>query len=91
MKVIDFFENLKHLNFIGSRGSTESTFSFIDLPPSTHFSSNLTKLCIEVDYFEDCLYLLDGHLTQLSTFIVIIHQNKDHSSIEFNGVSKGEY
>jgi hypothetical protein len=40
-----------------------------------------------VDNFGDCLCLLDGRLNQLSTFIVIIVDDKDNSSMEFNKVS----
>ena len=34
------------------------------------FSSMLTKLCINVDDFEDVYALLDGRLKQLTTLIV---------------------
>ncbi|CAF4486744.1 unnamed protein product [Rotaria sp. Silwood2] len=61
-----------------------AVLSFVDLPSNTFVSSNLTKLRITVDSFGDCLRLLDGRLNQLSTFIVIIVNVKDSSSMEFN-------
>ncbi len=36
----------------------------------TFSSSTLTKLCINVYSFDDCLALLDGRLKQLTTFVV---------------------
>jgi hypothetical protein len=72
IKLIDFFENLNDLNCIESLTTKNLVLSFIDLPLTTFVSSNLTKLCIGMDSFGDCLYLLDGRLNQLSTFIVII-------------------
>jgi hypothetical protein len=54
-------------------------FSF-DHPPnrtfdqsSTHISSTLTKLIINVPTFYDCLYLLDGRLRSLAALIIDIH------------------
>jgi hypothetical protein len=87
IKLLDFFENLNYLSCIGSFVSGNPVLSFIDLPSTTFVSSNLIKLCITVDNFGDCLCLLDGRLNQLSTFIVIIVDDKDNSSMEFNKVS----
>ena len=86
-KLLDFFENLSYLSCIGSSITRNSVLSFVDLPSTTFVSSNLRKLCITVDSFGDCLRLLDGRLNQLSTFIVIIVNVKDCSSMEFNSVS----
>lgn len=41
--------------------------------PSTFYSSTLTELYINVEYFIDCLYLLDGCLNQLRTFHINVH------------------
>jgi hypothetical protein len=87
IKLPDFFENLTYLSCIGSFVTGNPVLSFVDLPSTAFVSSNLTKLCINVDSFGDCLYLLDGRLNQLYTFIVIIVNLKDYSSIEFNSVS----
>ncbi|CAF1354120.1 unnamed protein product [Rotaria magnacalcarata] len=84
IKLLDFFENLNYLSCIGSSVTGNPVLSFVDLPLNTFVSSNLTKLCVTVDSFGDCLRLLDGRLNQLSTFIVIIINAKDYSSMEFN-------
>ncbi|CAF1154908.1 unnamed protein product [Rotaria sordida] len=84
IKLLDFFENLNYLNCIGTFIHGNPILSFINLPSTTFISSNLTKLCITVDNFGDCLCLLDGRLNQLSTFIIIIVNVKDNSSMEFN-------
>ena len=85
--MVDFFENLNYLSCIGSFVTGNPVLSFVHLPSTTFVSSNLTKLCINVDSLGDCLCLLDGRLNQLSTFIVIIVDVKDYSSMEFNSVS----
>ena len=48
-----------------------------NLPPTTFSSSRITKLCISVYNFDDCLDLLDGRLKQLTTFIVEVNQIND--------------
>ncbi|CAF4856197.1 unnamed protein product, partial [Rotaria sp. Silwood2] len=87
IKLLDFFENLNYFSCIGTFINGNPVLSFIDLPSTTFVSLNLTKLCITVDNFGDCLCLLDGRLNQLSTFIIIIVNVKDNSSMEFNSVS----
>ena len=47
----------------------------------TFSSSTLTKLCINVYNFNDCLALLDGRLKQLTTFIV---QVELYQSVDIN-------
>ncbi|CAF2981627.1 unnamed protein product, partial [Rotaria sp. Silwood2] len=84
IKLLDFFENLNYFSCIGTFINGNPVLSFIDLPSTTFVSLNLTKLCITVDNFGDCLCLLDGRLNQLSTFIIIIVNVKDNSSMEFN-------
>ncbi|CAF4026312.1 unnamed protein product [Rotaria sordida] len=87
LKIFQFHGNL-FLHFctdcIEPSFSNNAVLSFVDLPSNTFISSNLTKLRITVDSFGDCLRLLDGRLNQLSTFIVIIVNVKDSSSMEFN-------
>ena len=57
-----------------------------DLPSTTFSSSILTQLCIDVSTLDDCLYLLDGRLKQLTTLIVRIHYVDDSSTIVHNMV-----
>jgi hypothetical protein len=81
--ILKFFENLKHLSISG----LPSLLTLGDLPLTTCSSSTLYKLCIDVNYFEDCLALLDGRLKQLTTFIVYISSTLSHSSVVYNMVS----
>jgi len=85
--ILTVFENLKHLSIIGSFMSDYPALSICDLPSTTFFSSILTKLCIYVYSFDDCLYLLDGRLKQLTTFIVQIYFIRNDSLIVHNNVS----
>ena len=88
IKLLDFFENLNYLSCIGSFVTGNPVLSFIDLPSTTFVSSNLTKLCITVDNFGDCLCLLDGRLNQLSSFTVHIYSINRSSRNTVNMVSK---
>ncbi|CAF3572212.1 unnamed protein product, partial [Rotaria socialis] len=63
--ILNFFKNLTHLNIIGPYVMLCPGVSLCDLPSTTLYSSILTHLCIMVETFDDCLYLLDGRLQQL--------------------------
>ncbi|CAF2418395.1 unnamed protein product [Rotaria sp. Silwood2] len=52
--------------------------------PNTCFSSNLRTLFVNVATFDDCLCLLDGRLSQLSSFTVNISSIKRSSTITNN-------
>ncbi|CAF4944711.1 unnamed protein product [Rotaria sp. Silwood1] len=54
--------------------------SFSNLPATSCVSSTLTKLKITVNTFDDCLYLLDACLQQLSILIIHIIEISDSSS-----------
>ncbi|CAM2727532.1 unnamed protein product [Rotaria socialis] len=58
--ILNFFKNLTHLNIIGPYVMLCPGLSLRDLPSTTFYSSILTHLCIIVENFDDCLYLLDG-------------------------------
>ncbi|CAF3798868.1 unnamed protein product [Rotaria sp. Silwood1] len=47
--------------------------AFIDLASRTCYSSNIVHLNVRLNDFNDCLCLLNGHLSQLHTFIVEIN------------------
>ncbi|CAF3632741.1 unnamed protein product [Rotaria sp. Silwood1] len=68
--IFTMFINLQYLNF-GISSTFYETLSFGMSPPS-FTSSNLLQLHVRVDYFTDCLYLLDGRFNQLHTFNVNI-------------------
>ena len=69
-QIFAVFNKLKYLRF-GPSSSTYSTFSFVMLPP-TVISPSLLELHINVEYFTDCLYLLDGRFNQLHTLDIKI-------------------
>ncbi|CAF1127937.1 unnamed protein product [Rotaria sordida] len=48
--------------------------SIFHLPSTSCVSSTLTKLNINVNTFDDCLYLLDDHLDSLSSIIINIRK-----------------
>ena len=68
--VLVFFENLKCLSIVPSSADKCPLISLRLIPEKVFSSSTLTKLCINVSNFADCLLLLDGRLKQLTTFVV---------------------
>ncbi|CAF0769087.1 unnamed protein product [Adineta steineri] len=83
-RIITFFENLKHLNIKGSSITAYPGVLLYDLPSTIFSSSILTKLCINVATFNDCLYLLDGRLNQLNSFTVRVYDVDAPSLIVHN-------
>ncbi len=81
--ILKFFENLKHLSITGS----PRLLSLRNLPLTTCSSSTVSKLCVYVNRFEDCLALLDGRLKHLTTFTVIMDYANYDSSVVYNMVS----
>lgn len=86
-RILSLFENLKNFSVVRACIDECPPLSLHGLPSTTFFSSILTKLSINVYYFEDCLSLLDGRLKQLSTFIVNVDGAENDSSMVFNSVS----
>ncbi|CAF4097701.1 unnamed protein product, partial [Rotaria sordida] len=67
------FTNLLHLKFYSLCDYNGAYLSFVNQSPM-FFSSTLVELHINVYYFDDCLYLLDGRLHQLHTlFVRVFH------------------
>jgi hypothetical protein len=85
--ILAFFENLKHLTIVRSSVKDYPPLSLYNLSSTTFSSSTLTKLCIDVDSFDDCLALFDGRLKNLTTCIVQISYITDGSSTSYNMVS----
>ncbi|CAF0738190.1 unnamed protein product [Rotaria sordida] len=52
--------------------SGNSLISMYNLPSTSCVCSTLTKLNIDVNHFDDCLYFLDGRFDSLSTLIIYI-------------------
>ncbi|CAF3010875.1 unnamed protein product [Rotaria sp. Silwood2] len=68
----------------GDRSVTDSTFNLTSMCP---ISLILTKMKINVNTFDDCLYILNGHFECLSTLIIDIYKISDSSSNIDNTVS----
>jgi hypothetical protein len=85
--ILNFCKNLKHLNIIAPSVASYPGLSLCHLPSTTFFSLILTHLCINVNTFDDCLYVLDGRLKQLTTFIVTVYFIDESLSIVHNMVS----
>jgi hypothetical protein len=86
--ILKFFKKLKHLSIIEASNPPYPCLILRDFPSTTLFSSTLTHLCINMYNLEDCLYLLDGRLKQLTTLIVGIRYITDpsdiHNIVSFN-------
>ncbi|CAF1467107.1 unnamed protein product [Rotaria sordida] len=68
--IFTMFTNLQYLNFSPSSFGHQR-LSFRTQPP-TIISTNLLKLHVSLNDFNDCLYLLDGSFNQLHTLYVNI-------------------
>ena len=84
-QILNVFTNVRYLNFYQSTYRTSGHARFTDT--TTNFSSNLVELHIYVRHFDDCLYLLDGRLSQLLRFFVTIHRILPIRSVNGNRVS----
>jgi hypothetical protein len=84
--ILNFFKNLKQLSIIETFKMSYPGLRLDDLPSTMFSSSTLTQLCIDVCTLDDCLFLLDGRLKQLTTLIVRIHYIYNSSTIVHNMV-----
>ncbi|CAF2179596.1 unnamed protein product [Rotaria magnacalcarata] len=82
--ILNFFKNLTYLNIIGPYVMLCPGLSLCDLPSTTFYPSILTHLCIMLETFDDCLYLLDGRLKQLTTLNVTVYSIDSSSTIVHN-------
>lgn len=74
--ILNLCQKLIYLNFCDFyRQCTEISI----LNTSINMSSTLTTLKVLVRTFDDYLYLLDGHLTSLSTLIIHVYRISDLS------------
>jgi len=62
----------KKLETLTFKNSNNIQLPLSNFSTSTCLSSTLCYLNIDLSNFDDCLYLLDGRLNQLSTFIIEI-------------------
>ena len=72
------FSNLLYLNCQLYSKSNQLVVSFSNQTP-TFFSSTLLNLRVKLQTFDDCLYLLDGRLSQLRSFDVNVDYVVDPS------------
>ena len=70
-RILNMYTNVLHLKFYQSTYSSHSFVKFSTHTPK--FCSTLVELHINVQFFDDCLYLLDGRLNQLRRFFVSAH------------------
>ncbi|CAF1379273.1 unnamed protein product [Rotaria sordida] len=77
--ILIIFTNLIYLDFHSQDICRYISKPFLSLPSTTCYSSNIVHLNVGVFSFDDCLSLLDGHLTQLHTFIVKVGRIIDTS------------
>ncbi|CAF4891195.1 unnamed protein product [Rotaria sp. Silwood1] len=82
--ILKFFKKLKHLSIIETFNRFYPPLSLCHSPSTIFFSSALTHLRIKVSTLDDCFYLLDGRLKQLTTFIIEICDTSKSSSIIHN-------
>lgn len=85
--ILNFFKNLKHLSIVQPAHHDRLSLSLWNLSPTIFSSSTLTKLFINVKYFDDCLALFDGRLKNLTVLAVQINFIPDSSSTSHNMVS----
>ncbi|CAF1377089.1 unnamed protein product [Rotaria magnacalcarata] len=85
--IFNFFTNLKHLSIVQSSIHDYPPLLLHNLSPITFSSSTLTKLCININDFDDCLALLDGRLKDLTILTVQISSIHDFASTSHNMVS----
>ena len=68
--ILSLCKRLINLNFCQLFSHRNSSICIFKLSSTSCISSTLTKLKINVETFDDCLYLLDGRLNCLSTLII---------------------
>jgi hypothetical protein len=82
-------KELQYLELKNLTGS-DCTLSLSNFSTNTCFSPILRYLIIDLSTFDDCLYLLDGRLNQLSTFIVEI-DDINASSLDIDNTVNQSY
>ena len=84
-QILNMFTNVRHLKFYQSTYRTNGHARFTNI--TLEFCSNLIELHIHVRYFDDCLRLLDGRLSQLRRFFVSVHRILPIDPVNDNRVS----
>ncbi|CAF1310975.1 unnamed protein product [Rotaria sordida] len=71
-RIFGLVTNLKYLDMDSSDTYTSSRSLLTGLPSTTCCSSSIVHLRIKMQNIDDCLYLLDGRLSQLHTLLIIL-------------------
>ncbi|CAF2612711.1 unnamed protein product [Rotaria sp. Silwood2] len=79
--ILTMFTNLCYLNFQASLIYSQQV-SFDIVPRKLIFSSTLLELHVNLENFNDCLYLLNGRFNQLHTFHVNISTIRSDPTID---------
>ncbi|CAF3869901.1 unnamed protein product [Rotaria sp. Silwood1] len=74
------FINLTHFHF-DLKNKNLYTLKSLNSLPSRCYSSSIVHINIKVKSFDDCLWLLDGHLNQLHTLIIHVKHIRNTSKI----------
>ncbi|CAF1682787.1 unnamed protein product, partial [Adineta ricciae] len=80
--IVNTFSNLRYLKF-DSLLFYDQRMSWVYSPPFMS-SSTLVKLHVKVDFFDDCLYLLDGRFDQLRIFYVDVQYTVQRPNVHIN-------
>ncbi|CAF4020559.1 unnamed protein product [Rotaria sordida] len=76
-RIFGLVTNLKYLDIDGSDTYALSRSLLTGLPSTTCCSSSIVHLRIKMQNIDDCLYLLDGRLSQLHTLIITLYYIHD--------------
>ncbi len=85
---IRLFTVCKKLRYLFFINNIDVQLSLRNFPTNACCSSTLCHLIIDLVTFDDCLYLLDGRLNQLTKFIVEIEDIEESSLVIDNTVRK---
>jgi hypothetical protein len=80
-RIFGLVTNLKYLDLDNNDFYDFSRSLLTGLPSTTCFSSSIVHLRIKMQNIDDCLYLLDGRLSQLNTLIINLDYIHDPQQI----------
>ena len=87
-RIFAMLTNLTHLDFVTNNHSLYEPPCLKNLPSTTCSSSSIVYLRVRVNTLDDCICLLDGRLSQLHTFIVIVDETENSATTVDDTVKK---
>ncbi len=90
-RIFILFPNLTHFEFDLEDTCGLSPSPCYHSPSTSCYSSSIVYLRVQLDDLDDCLYLLDGRLNQLHTFIVEVEYMLSLTMIHNNTVKKESF